>query len=57
VINYQTNLWSTVDQGRLVWSAMSHTTDAFSMQLIQYQTESLLLPEMAKAGMLPKKKK
>jgi hypothetical protein len=57
VVNYQTNLWSTTDHGRLVWSAMSHTTDAFSMQLIQYQTESLLLPEMAKAGMLPKKKK
>src|SRR5580765_7191924 len=50
VINYQTNLWSTTDHGRLVWSAMSHTTDAFSTQLIEYQTESLLLPEMAKSG-------
>jgi len=57
VINYQTNLWSTTDHGRLVWSAMSHTTDAFSTQLIEYQTESLLLPEMAKSGLLPKKKK
>ena len=36
---------------------MSHTTDAFSVELIQYQTESLLLPEMAKSGLLPKKKK
>ena len=57
VINYQTNLWSTTDHGRLVWSAMSHTTEAFSAQLIEYQTESLLLPEMAKSGLLPKKKK
>jgi len=57
VINYQTNVWSTTDHGRLVWSAMSHTTDAFSTQLIEYQTESLLLPEMAKSGLLPKKKK
>jgi hypothetical protein len=57
VINYQTNLWSTTDHGRLVWSATSHTTDAFSTQLIEYQTESLLLPEMAKSGLLPKKKK
>ena len=60
VINYQTNLWATTTEtthGRLVWSAMSHTTDAFSVLLIEYQTESLLLPEMAKSGLLPKKKK
>ena len=57
VVNYQTNVWSTSEHGRLVWSAMSHTTDAFSVQLIQYQTESLILPEMAKSGLLPKKKK
>lgn len=62
VINYQTNLWSTTrgatsEHGRLVWSAMSHTTEAFSVQLIEYQTESLILPEMAKSGLLPKKKK
>lgn len=57
VINYQTTLWSTTDHGRLVWSAMSHTTEAFSVQLIEYQTESLILPEMAKSGLLPKKKK
>ena len=56
VINYQTNVWSTTEHGRLVWSAMSHTTEAFSMQLIQYQTESLILPEMASAGLLPQKK-
>ena len=57
VINYQTNLWSASDHGRLVWSAMSHTTEAFSALLIEYQTESLILPEMAKSGLLPKKKK
>ena len=57
VVNYQTNVWSTSEHSRLVWSAMSHTTDAFSVELIQYQTESLLLPEMAKSGLLPKQKK
>jgi len=57
VINYQTNLWSTAEHGRLVWSAMSRTTEAFSVQLIEYQTESLILPEMARSGLLPKKKK
>jgi hypothetical protein len=56
IVNYQTNVWSATEHGRLVWSAMSHTTDAFSVELIQYQTESLLLPEMAKSGLLPKKK-
>jgi hypothetical protein len=57
VVNYQTNLWSTTEHGRLVWSAMSHTTDAFSTALIEHQTESLLLPEIAKSGLLPKKPK
>ena len=56
VINYRTDVWATTGRGRLVWSAMSHTTDAFSMQLIQYQTESMILPEMAKADLLPQKK-
>jgi hypothetical protein len=57
VVNYETDLWTTVDHPRLVWSGQSQTTDAFSLSLIQYQTESLVLPEMAKAGMLPKKLK
>ena len=57
VINYQTDLWAVGQGGRLVWSGQSQTTDAFSIQLIQYQTESLILPEMAKAHMLPPKKK
>ena len=57
VVNYQTNLWSTEGNGRLVWSAMSHTTEAFGMPLIQDQTERIILPEMAKAGMLPPKQK
>ena len=60
VINYQTNVWATTTEathGRLVWSATSHTTDAFSVALIEYQAESLILPEMAKSGLLPKKKK
>ena len=57
VVNYQTDLWAVGEHGRLVWSGMSHTTDAFSIQLIQYQTESLILPEVAKAHMLPPKQK
>jgi hypothetical protein len=58
VINYQTNLWSTTgESGRLVWSGMSHTTDAFSMELIQHQVESLIVPEIAKANLLPPKQK
>jgi hypothetical protein len=59
VVNYQTDLWSTADHqhGRLVWSGQSHTTDAFSIQLIQYQTESLILPEIARSHLLPPKQK
>jgi len=57
VINYQTDLWTTIPHGRLVWSGMSHTTDAFSMQLIQYQTESMIVPEIAKSHLLPPKQK
>jgi hypothetical protein len=59
VVNYQTDLWVPTDheRGRLVWSGQSRTTDAFSIHLIQYQTESLILPEIARAHLLPPKQK
>jgi hypothetical protein len=57
VVNFQTDMWATGEHARLVWSAASHTTDAFTMQLIEYQTESLICPEMFRAGLLPKKQK
>jgi len=56
VVNYQTDVWATGPQARMVWSGASQTTDAFSMALIQHQAEALILPEIAKAGLLPKKK-
>ena len=57
VVNYRTDVWATGEHARMVWSGSSQTTDAFSIALIQYQTESLILPEIAKAGLLPKKQK
>ena len=57
VINYRTDVWATGEHARMVWSGSSQTTDAFSIALIQYQTESLILPEIAKVGLLPKKQK
>ena len=57
VSNFETHMWAAMGNGRLVWSGMSQTTDAVNMQLIQYQTENIILPEIAKAGLLPKKKK
>jgi len=56
VVNYRTDVWATGPQARMVWSGASQTTDAFSMALIQHQAEALILPEIAKAGLLPKKK-
>jgi hypothetical protein len=57
VVNYRTDMWATGERARMVWSGQSQTTDAFSMHLIQYQTESLILPEIAKAHLLPPKQK
>ena len=57
VINYRTDVWAAGEHARMVWSGSSQTTDAFSIALIQYQTESLILPEISKAGLLPKKQK
>jgi hypothetical protein len=57
VSNFETHMWAASGNGRLVWSGISQTTDAVNMQLIQYQTENIILPELAKAGLLPKKKK
>ncbi len=52
VANFQTDVWTTKDGGRLVWSGSSMTTDAVTASTIQTQVENLLLPEVAKAGFL-----
>ncbi len=57
VANFKTDVWTTKDGGRLVWSGSSMTTDAVTALSIQTQVENLLLPEMAKAGLLGGKKK
>lgn len=57
VANFQTDVWTTKDGGRLVWSGSSMTTDALTASTIQTQVDNLLLPEVAKAGFLGGKQK
>jgi hypothetical protein len=57
VVNYRTDVWATGQHARMVWSGSTQTTEAFSMALIQHQAEAMILPEIAKVGLLPKKQK
>jgi len=55
VANFQTDVWTTTEGGRLVWSGTTQTTEGISSAEIQEQTHHLFLPELAKSGILAKK--
>jgi len=57
VANFETDVWTTGDGGRLVWSGHSHTTDGVNLNVINHQTAKLILPELAKTGVLAAKAK
>jgi len=55
IANFRTDVWTTTEGGRLVWSGMSHMSDQVNPATIQYQVEKLILPQLSKSGVLPKK--
>ena len=57
VANFQTDVWTTIEGGRLVWSGRSQTTDGVDVNVIRTQTDKLVLPELAKSGVLAAKAK
>ena len=57
VANFQTDVWTTTDGGKLVWSGRSQTTDGVDVNVIKTQTNKLVLPELSKSGVLAAKLK
>ena len=52
VANFKTDVWTTTEGGRLVWSGTSATTDKLDESLVNTKVEKLILPELAKAGIV-----
>ena len=57
VANFKTDLWTTGDDPRLVWSGSTRTTNRVDAAFIHNKVEKLILPELTKAGILPPKPK
>ena len=57
VANFQTDVWTTRERPRLVWSGVSQTTDGVNVDVIDQQTGKLILPELSKSRILGKKAK
>jgi hypothetical protein len=55
VANFQTDVWTTTEGGRLVWSGTSQTTEGITTAEIKDQTDKLFLAELSKSGILAKK--
>ncbi|HTR97095.1 MAG TPA: hypothetical protein VMH61_04265 [Candidatus Acidoferrales bacterium] len=55
IVNFQTDLWATGGNGRLVWSGETNTTDRGDASTIHHQTDGLILPELARSGLLAAK--
>lgn len=57
VANFRTDVWTTGESGRLVWSGATQTTDGVDVKVIETQTDKLILPELRKSGLLGPKAK
>jgi hypothetical protein len=55
VVNFRTDVWTTKEGGRLVWSGTTNTTTGINAVAIQNQIDKLILPEMSKSGIVPAK--
>ncbi len=56
IIRYRTDIWDTRDEGKLVWTATSELIDPTSNQAVDHEITKMIIPEMAKQGVIPRKK-
>ena len=57
VRNYKTNVWTTIEPARMIWSGTVQTTDAITDNVIRQIVEKNILGEMEKAKLITKPKK
>lgn len=56
IIRYRTDIWDTRDKGELVWTATSEVIDPTSSQAVDHEITEMIIPELAKQGVIPRKK-
>jgi len=56
IIRYRTDVWDTKDKGELVWTATSELIDPTSTQAVDHEITKMIIPELAKQGVIPRKK-
>lgn len=54
VLNYKTDVWTTTQPARMVWSGTVQTTETITENVIRAMVEKNILAEMEKAKVLPK---
>jgi len=56
VVRYQVNVWSVETNGGLVWTGTTETVDPSSTQSVNRQVSRLIVPELARKGVIQKVK-
>lgn len=56
VIRHRIDVWSTGGTGELVWTATSEVIDPTSDQAVNHEITEMIIPELAKQGIIPRKK-
>ena len=55
IVRYRTDVWDTRDKGDLVWTATSELIDPTSSQAVNHEITEMIIPELAKQGVIPRK--
>lgn len=57
VVRYQTDVWTTQEDGHLIWSGTSESLNPTSGRAVNREITKLIVPELQKQGIVPAKKK
>lgn len=54
VMRHDIELWSTKENGQLVWAGTGETLDPSSREAVRKEITELIIPELARQGIIPK---
>jgi hypothetical protein len=55
IMRHEINLWSTKESGQLVWAGTGETLDPSSREAVRNEITDLIIPELARQGIIPTK--
>ncbi len=55
IMRHEINLWSTKENGQLVWAGTGETLDPTSREEVRGEITGLIIPELARQGLIPTK--